>query len=329
MLRGICCILCIAGAALAAIGPNADATAQPRMHNATAGEAEVRAYPLPFHYDLYTFRGDGGSTTVVASFAVPAGRLESEDVAYGVRYRFDVSLVLADTALRSVFRTDDSVYVGFTRPLAREHLLYTQLEVQARPSRSTVQRVIVTDATRPGVGQLYDAAFPIPDYSGAGLMVSDIALGQPEATAGWKRGDITLALLPTSLFPTSAFDVYYEIYNLPAGRHYVTEIAVARADELAGLWSGDRAAVRLRFSDESFARDGVVPELRRVDTSLGRGRYRITVRVTDEETGASASASRYFDVRGWERGTTLVPAWPRARGSGVRARASGRSYVVR
>ena len=34
------------------------------------------------------------------------------------------------------------------------------------------------DATTPGVGQLYSSPFPIPDYSGDHLMLSDIALGQ-------------------------------------------------------------------------------------------------------------------------------------------------------
>ena len=54
--------------------------------------------PLPFSYDLYAFRGAGDSTAVVATFAVPAGHLERESYEGGTRYRFDVTLVLADTA---------------------------------------------------------------------------------------------------------------------------------------------------------------------------------------------------------------------------------------
>ena len=48
-----------------------------------------------------------------------------------------VTLVLADTAVRSVFRTDDSVFVRLPRPLPGEHLLFTHIEVQAPPSGST------------------------------------------------------------------------------------------------------------------------------------------------------------------------------------------------
>lgn len=267
--------------------------------------------PLPFFYDLYTFRGPRGSTTIVASFAVPAGELRREHIADAVRYRFDVSLVLADTGRRSVSRTDDSVFVRVSRPLAGEHLLFTHIEVQAPPSRSTVQRVIMTDAATPGVGQLYGSAFPIPDYRGSQLMLSDIALGQPGASAGWRRGDVILALLPTSQFPTSAFDVYYEIYNLPRGARYATEIVVAPVADSGQAKRATGDAVRLRFSEEAMPHaDASLPELRRVESTLGRGRYCITVTVTNERTGERATRSRIFEVRGWSRGATLVHARP-------------------
>jgi hypothetical protein len=54
--------------------------------------------------------------------------------------------------------------------------------------------------------------------------------------------------------------------------------------------------------------DGSVPELRRVDATLDRGRYRITVRVTNESTGETAARARVFEVSGWDPGSTLVPA---------------------
>jgi hypothetical protein len=302
----------------AASGPASDGSPRPdsggRVGNALDGGTPARSYarPLPFFYDLYTFRGNGGSTAVVAAFAVPAGRLEKEEADGGVRYRFDVTLVLADTALRSVSRTDDSVFVGLRRPLNDEHLLYTHIEVQAPPSSSTLQRVIMTDPTLPGIGQLYSSEFPIRDYSGNDLMLSDIALGQPEAEAGWRRGNVTLALLPTSQFPGSAFEVYYEIYNIPFGNRYTTEIFIEDVDDAGTGRMGDGSAVRLRFSGESAARpDGSLQELRRVEASLAKGRYRLTVTVTDLDTGKSANGSRLFQVSESGRGATLVAAVPR------------------
>jgi hypothetical protein len=273
---------------------------------AVARAPEAARAPLPFFYDLYTFRGEGGQPDVVAAIAVQAGRLRRERWSDGGRYRFDVRFVLADTAQRSVFRSIDSVYVSLSYALPRLHLLHTYVQVEAPPSTTTLQRVVVTDATRPGVGQLYDSPFPIPDYSGSGLMLSDVAFGLPDARDGWTRRGHTLALLPTSQFPESAFDVYYEIYNLPAGTPYDTEIAVEPLDE-----EGDVA--RARFSGESAAgADGSLAELRRVESALPNGRYRLTVTVTDRTSGSTADTSRLIEVGGRAQGMTLVRALPRA-----------------
>lgn len=271
--------------------------------------------PLPFSYDLYTFRGTDSRTSVIASFAVPVGELEKDNEDGGVRYRFDVTLVLADTARRTVYRADDSVYVSVPRSLAGEHLLHTHVQVEAPPSVTTLQRVIMTDASTPGIGQLYSTPFPVPDYSGDELMISDIALGVPDARAGLQRGEATIALLPTSQFEEGSFDLYYEVYNLPAGKQYLTEFSVEAVDDEGAPRSDRGSPVHTRFTGESATRaDGTLGELRRVDTALERGRYRLTITVTDQSTGRRAERSRYFDVRGRGRGATLVPALPR-RGS--------------
>jgi hypothetical protein len=306
------------------VGSETGASPETRLESESAAGPETRAgsqsdvspetaaRPLPFFYDLYTFRGDGGLTTVVASFAVPAGRLQREGGFSQARYRFDVTFVLADTARRSVSRSDDSVYVSRPWPLDGDHLLHTHVEVQAPPSATTLQRVVMTDATRPGVGQLYRSPFAIPDYRGRELMLSDVALGLPGATSGWTRGDVVLALLPTSQFPESAFDVYYEIYNLPAGNPYVTEVAVEAVDEAGAPRGEGERPVRTFFAGESApGAAGYVAELRRVESALPEGRYRLTVTVTDEIADRTATRSRLFQVRAWEAGATMVPALPR------------------
>jgi hypothetical protein len=305
MLRGIVVLVSALTVFSAAVGSDSG-TRHP------TGPLAGPPRPLPFFYDVYTFRGDAGRTTVITSFAVPARWLGQDRVGHEVRYRFDVSSVLADTARRSVTRTDDSVFVSRPWPLDGDHLLHTHVEVEAPPSSTTLQRVIMTDATRPGVGQLYRSPFAIPDYSGGELMLSDIALGLPGATSGWNRGDVTLALLPTSQFPESAFDVYYEIYNLPSGTPYGTEISIEPVDESGDPRAGGDRAVRARFSGESMiGGGGYVAELRRVETARPKGRFRLTVTVTDESTGRTATRSRPFRVQGWGAGATLVPALPR------------------
>lgn len=266
------------------------------------------AGPLPFHYGIHTFRGDDDGTAVVAAIAVPVSGLSRERRDGQFRYRFDVRFVLADTVARSVVNAVDSVFVSLPEPLARRHLLGTVIELRAPPSTSTLQRVVVTDATRPGVGQLYDSPFPIPDYSGSQLMISDIAFGLPDATGGWTRGGVTLALIPTSQFPESEFDVYYEIYNLPTNTPYETEISV----EPVGEDDRENRVVRTVFTGESRADDqGTLAELRRVESALEKGGYRLTVTVRDLTNGRTAASSQIVEVRGWGRGATLVPALPK------------------
>lgn len=275
---------------------------------ATLAPAAPAPAPLPFFYDLYTFRDDGGGTTVVASIAVEARRLQREHFQGQSRYRFDVQFVLADTMTRSVSNTVDSVYLTMPLALSGAHLVHTYVEVRADPSSTTLQRVVVTDATRPGTGQLYTSQFEIPDYSGSELMLSDIALGLPDATDGWARRGVTLALLPTSQFPASAFEVYYEIYNLQAGTPYETEISIQPVDDDG---EADGSPVRTSFSGQSTARDdGSMAELRRIESALPRGHYRMTVDVRDQVDGRTASRSRDFDVRDWGGGATLVEARP-------------------
>lgn len=268
--------------------------------------------PLPFHYDIHTFRGaEEGSTAVVAAVAVPVQELWRERHDGGFRYRFDVRFVLADTARGSVDDTIDSVFVAVPRRLSRGHLLHTVVEVPARPSTTTVQRIVVTDAARPGYGQLYQSSFPIPDYSGTELMLSDVAFGLPGASGGWTRRGVTLAILPTSQFPESAFDVYYEVYNLPPGRPYETEIAIQPVDDDDEPEEEGRV-VRTTFRGESRAdAEATFSELRRVESALDRGRYRITVTVTDAVDGRTATRTRIVEVQGWRGGTTLVPALPK------------------
>ena len=296
-LKGRASIL--GGLSLAAV-----ASLAPQAPPATAAEAA----PLPFFYDVYTFRDAGGGTDVVAAIAVEAGNLRRVRRDGQIRYRFDLRFILADTVSRTIFRSIDSVFVSLPYELPGEHLLHTYVEVEAPPSTTTVQRVIVTDASRPGVGQLYQSPLAVPDYRGDGLMISDVAFGLPDADDGWERRGYTLALLPTSQFPESAFDVYYEIYNLAAGTPYQTEIAIEPLDG----GDGEGSAVRAVFREESSpALDGTVAELRRVESALPEGPYRLTVTVRDEYTGRTASRSRVIRVRGWGEGMTMVRALPR------------------
>jgi len=270
--------------------------------------------PLPFAYDLYTFRGgEGSATRVVASVAVRAGALHRRVEDGSAIYRFDLSFVVSDPVRPNLVRTDDSVFVSVPRSLASAHLIHSFVELEAPPSRMTRQQVIMTDASIPGVGQMYQSAFPVPDYTGDTLMLSDVALGVPDLTGGWGRPGVPLALLPTSEFPGGAFDLYYEIYNLPGDRPYTTEVAITgEGGRRAGDDSTRAPVVRASFEERSPGQEQTtIGALRRVTSTLAPGAYRLTVTVQDEGTGNVVARTRDFTVTGDRTGTTLVPALPR------------------
>jgi GWxTD domain-containing protein len=252
---------------------------------------------LPFYFDLYTFRGQQGSTSVVAAVAVPLEKLKDTDNAY----RLDVSLIVADTATKRVIRQDDSLSMSARSAPRHNELLRLHVEVAAPPSRSTVQRVIVSDPTEPGIGQLYGGPFPIPDYNGSRLMLSDIVLAEPAVEGRWHRGEVALALVPTGYFKGGSFSVFYEVYNIAPNARYSTELEIepvrtSAGEKLKGLIGG-KSKMTLRFDGvASNVRDGTLQELRRVEAPLAPARYRLRITVKNLETQETAKNERTFVI---------------------------------
>ncbi len=256
---------------------------------------------LPFYFDLYTFRGDAGRTNVVAAVAVPVEKLQKRDVALSSAYRVDLSLILVDTASRRVVRQDDSVALNATRAFKNDDLFRMHVEVAVPPSRTTLQRVIVSDPSEPGIGQLYGGPFPIPDYSTSKLMLSDIVLAEPRVEGRWKRGDVALALVPTGRFKGGSFRVFYEIYNIEKNSAYNTEIEIEPVQKSAGeklksLLGAGKNSISLKFDGVALdVQDGALQELRQVDAPLSPGRYRMRITVRNA-AGEIVKGERLFVV---------------------------------
>lgn len=257
---------------------------------------------LPFFFDLYTFRAPAGRTSVLAAVAVPRDKLNITQIALSPSYRIDLSLILVDTLSRKVVREDDSLAVKSVRTPADNELLRLHVEVAVPPSKSIVQRVIVSDPSEPGVGQLYGGPFPVPDYSGPHLMLSDVVLAEPAVEGRWHRGAVALALVPTGYFKGGSFNVFYEIYNIAQNERYSTEIEIepvrkGTGQKLKGILGGGRNPIRLRFEGVATnARNGVLQELRRVDAPLGAGTYKLRVMVKNLENGEMSKNERTFVI---------------------------------
>lgn len=256
---------------------------------------------LPFYFDLYTFRGEAGRTSVVAAVAVPVEKLQKSIAALHPAYRIDLSLILVDTATRRVIRQDDSIAIAATRAFKNDDLFRLHVEVAAPPSRTTVQRVIVSDPSEPGIGQLYGGPFPIPDYTTPRLLLSDIVLAEPRVDGRWRRGGVALALVPTGRFKGGSFRVFYEIYNIEKNSSYSTEIEIEPLQKSAGrklkeFFGAAKQGISLKFDGVALdVQNGALQELRQVEAPLPPGKYRmrITVRAAN---GESARGERLFVV---------------------------------
>jgi hypothetical protein len=138
----------------------------------------------------------------------------------------------------------------------------------------------------------------VPDYTASRLTLSDILLATPTAGVNWVRDSVQLGLTPTPEFVGGLFTTYYEVYHLPPGTTYETQIEVTPDEKgLFGSlrdWVRSGRAISLRFSGQATGQ-GTVPELRRIQSGLPPGRYRMRVRVT--AGGETASADREFVVK--------------------------------
>ncbi len=279
---------------------SADYRRDAREYLATDSDAPNFTKDLPFYFDLYTFRGEQGRTNVVAAVAVPVEKLQKSAATLNPSYRVDLSLILVDTAARRVVRQDDSVALATTRAFKNDDLFRMHVEVAVPPSRTTLQRVIVSDPSEPGIGQLYGGPFLIPDYSTGKLMMSDIVLAEPRVEGRWHRGNVALALVPTGRFKGGSFRVFYEIYNIEDNSAYSTEIEIEPIQRSAGQrikeLFGSKSKISLKFDGVALdVKDGVLQELRQVEAPLSPGRYRMRITVKNAN-GETVKGERLFVV---------------------------------
>jgi GWxTD domain-containing protein len=221
--------------------------------------------PLTLFHDFATFRGRG-CTDVVYSVAVPAPR-------------YHLVLAIADTFTWDAQSIDTTVTgdVG-----AGDYLRATGVFCSTPDYNSYVRLTATADST---TGVTAGGELQIPDYSGTGLMMSDILVASTEP-GSFVRGNARLSLVPPRQFREGeSFRVFYELYNLPAGRAYRTEIKLTTTESnfFARLFKG-RTTTTVTFEGIAEGRD-VVQELRTLVPQVEAGEAELRVKVTDLQTG--------------------------------------------
>jgi GWxTD domain-containing protein len=259
--------------------------------------------PLPFYYDVYTFQGRDQKTDVTAAIAIPASSLDARESSGMLVYSLQLSLMVIDTLSGRVTRRDTVYQFRSDRRLTDGEYLRVHTDLTAGASSATIHRLVIRDLGRPGRGQMYGGTTRLPAYNAAGLMLSDIVLAEPDPGA-WQRGQATLALVPPRQFlEGQPLTLFYELYNLPQGTPYRTEITLAPTAQSSGfgklkrLFGGGDGTVRLRFDGAAHTNNaGHVQEIRRVTTELEPGKYSVQVRVTNLANQQTAMLAKEFVV---------------------------------
>ena len=228
--------------------------------------------PLTLFHDFATFRGQG-CTDVVYSVAAPVPT-----------YRLTVAV--ADTFTWEA-ATIDSVVVGAVQ--SGDYLRSTGVFC-TRPDYNSYVRISATADSTTGVtagGEL-----TIPDYSGRGLMMSDMLFASTQP-GPFVRGSARLSLVPPRQFREGdAFRVFYELYNLPPGRNYRTEITLTTTESnfFARLFKGKtRTTVTFEGTAEGAS---AVQELRTLIPQIEAGEAEVSVKVTDLVSGETAERKK-------------------------------------
>ncbi len=228
--------------------------------------------PLTFFHDFATFRGRG-CTDVVYSVAAPAAR-------------YNLVLAVADTFTWDA-QTIDTTVSGSVR--TGEYLRATGVFCSTPDHNSYVRLTATVDSM---MGVTAGGELQIPDYSGTGLMMSDILVASAQP-GPFVRGNARLSLVPPRQFKEGeSLRVFYELYNLPAGRQYRTEIKLTTTESnfFARLFKG-RTTTTVTFEGNAEGRD-VVQELRTLVPQVEAGEAELHVKVTDLQSRETAEKKK-------------------------------------
>lgn len=258
---------------------------------------------LPFGYDLFAFRGEHGATDLSAPIAIQADSLRVDTLSDGnLGHALDIALHVVDTIGNRAFRADTLVAFRTNGSPTTGGVIVTHVDLGVPALDDAVQRIMVREANRsPGRGRMHGQRIRIPDFSGDSLLISTVVLGLLEGAPNWRRGEVTLPVVPMGEFRGGDFRVFYEIYNLSDDAPFRTEITIHRVPrgdrDITGFLTDSNPVVRLRFDDRATPdAAGIVRQLRTVESELEPGIYRIRVSVLDLEGGGRSFTERQFAV---------------------------------
>ena len=232
-------------------------------------------------------------------FAIPAERLTPTASGSGVVYPLRFRLYVSTFQDSLVAQVDTLRVFGAPQALRNPSYLTGQVEVPV-PSGDYRYRLLIE--SRDGVSGAVSAdTFAVAALDGHGFALSDLVLGRTGGLSWSEHGD-TVFVNPLDRFPGGAdAQLYYEVYGLPAGTVYHTEIRVERRgggsifSAIRHLFGGNRPPVLLEFDATP---EGPVSRVHRAVAlrDVPNGSYDLTLRVTEHGGGRVLTRVRHFEV---------------------------------
>ena len=268
---------------------------------------------LEFAFDAVSFRGEGGSTEVDLTYSIPVWQFGDITDDMGGRTWLNNLVALRDSlqtpALSRAYRfgpIDRPERQAGNREL--QGAAFTLTANLTTPSGVFTAAVEMRDEATKRVG-VYKKPVSFSDYSGGGLLISDLKLSTeitPATGPGpFVRRGLNAVPNPGRLYPRGHLVyVYYEVYNLKTdedGRtsyetlYEITPMGMPALRNRRARSPGDMQTVMSFFEGEGQAEEEA--EFTALDTTdLEAGEYVLTVTLTDRHGDASVSKSVNFMV---------------------------------
>ena len=232
-------------------------------------------------------------------FAIPADHLTPVGAASGVLYPLRFRLYVSTLTDSLVARVDTLRIFGASQVLRSPSFLTGQVEVPV-PAGDYRYRLLIE--SRDGVtGAVASDTLTVAPLDGRGFALSDLVVGKTGGLS-WERWGDTVYVNPLDRFSAGGdAQLYYEVYGLPAGASYHTEIKVERKGggsifgAIRRLFGGNHPPVQLAFD---AAAEGPVSRVHRAVAlrDVPNGSYDLTLRITDPATGRVLTRVRHFEV---------------------------------